>query len=209
MSSKIRKIRDKIRDGYLREVLAETRWIYHYASRYKKGIIGYSLLNLLITLISLGASLVSKYLIDAVTGHDGSHLLPIIFFYVFFNLGRMLLSACARRLSAELGVRASNEIRADVFRRFLDIDWQASLDYHSGDLLSRISSDVSTVSGSILGFIPTFITTGFQFVGALVLILIFDPVMALLALVSAPFIVFLSRFFFEKIREYDKKSQHN
>jgi ABC-type multidrug transport system fused ATPase/permease subunit len=105
-----------------------------------------------------------------------------------------MLNALTRMVSAKLNVRASNDIRAEVFGQFLTIDWQSSLDYHSGDLLTRVSSDVSTVSDSILGWIPSLVTCLVQFCGTLAVILIFDPIMALLALVSAPITVLMSRF---------------
>jgi len=132
-----------------------------------------------------GGGLASKYLIDAVTGHLDGLILTTALIYAALGLGRLILTAFGRQLSAKLSVTASNHIRSEVFKQFLTIDWQSSLDYHSGDLLTRVSQDVSTVSDSILGWIPSLITCLVQFFGTLAVILFFDPVMALLALVSA------------------------
>ena len=201
----LRKVIEKIRAGMLRDMINETRWIYSYTSRYKKGIVVYILLGFAVTVLGLAASVASKYLIDAVTGHHNSVILRIAAVYAGFSLARIALNAVSQRVNAKLSIKTSNEIRADVFRRFLTVDWQMSLDYHSGDLLSRVSDDVNTVAGSVLGWIPSLIIGLAQFLATLTVILVYDPMMALIALLSAPVTVLLSRFFIKKMRTFGQE----
>ena len=140
----LKKIIEKIRSGMLREIIAETRWIYTQAIPYRSSILLYILLGLAAIVLGLGSSVASKYLIDAVTG--GGAIAAAAVCYAVFAVVQLVFQAVTRRISARLSIRAGNEIRAGVFARFLDVDWQSSLDYHSGDLLSRVNSDVSTVS---------------------------------------------------------------
>lgn len=201
----LQKIKRKIKEGFLRDLITETRWIYSYAVRYKRGIFLYILLGIAAIVLGLGNSVASKYLIDAVVGHKDSIILTIALIYAGLGFGRLILTAITRRVSAKLSVQASNEIRAEVFRQFLEIDWQSSLDYHSGDLLTRVSSDVSTVSDSILGWIPSLVTCLVQFLGTLTVILIYDPMMALLALISAPITVLMSRFLVTNLQRFGQQ----
>ena len=196
---------EKIRQGKLREIWRETAWIYGYTAQYKKAILLYIFLGLLSTVFGLGGSIISKVLIDAVTAHRDSVILQVAALYVGFALARILLSALTRRVNARLSIQASNEIRADVFSRFLNVDWQASLDYHSGDLLTRVNSDVETVSGSILGWIPSLITGLVQFIATFCVILAYDPVMALIALLSAPVTLLLSQVFLSRMRRFGRE----
>ncbi len=201
----LQKIKRKIKEGFLRDLITETRWIYSYAVRYQRGIFLYILLGVAAIVLGLGNSVASKYLIDAVVGHKDSIILAIAAVYAAFGFGRLILTAFTRRVSAKLSVQASNEIRAEVFKQFLEIDWQSSLDYHSGDLLTRVSSDVSTVSDSILGWIPSLVTCLVQFLGTLTVILIYDPMMALLALISAPITVLMSRFLITNLQRFGQQ----
>lgn len=201
----LRKMIEKIRAGMLRDIIDETKWIYSYTSRYKKGIAVYILLGFAATVLGLAASVASKYLIDAVTGHNNSVILQIVAVYVGFSVARILLNAVSQRVNAKLSIKTSNEIRADVFRRFLTVDWEKSLAYHSGDLLSRVSDDVNTVAGSVLGWIPSLIINSVQFLATLAVILYYDPMMALIALLSAPVTVFLSRFLIRKMRTFGQE----
>ena len=96
----LKKIIEKLRSGLLQEMILETKWIYSYTARYKKGILLYILLGLCLTAIGLGASIVSKYIIDAVTTQNLSKLLGLGVFYVLFHLGRIALQALSSRISA-------------------------------------------------------------------------------------------------------------
>ena len=201
----LQKIIRKIREGLLTDIVNETRWIYHYAAKYKRAIFIYILLGLTATVLGLGSSVSSKYLIDAVTGRQRDIIFSAALFYVLMGLVRIAASLISRRVSCKLSVRASNEIRADVFRQFLDVDWEASLEYHSGDLLHRINSDVAVVSESILGWIPSLVTGLVQFFGTLAVILYFDPIMALIAMLSSPVTVLLSRYLLSHLRKYSRE----
>lgn len=200
----LRTILEKLQGGVLQEMLREIRWIYSYTTRYKKSILIYLLLSIALTGAGLAASVSSKYIIDAVTSRN-ARLLPLAACYVLLFLLKIGLSALSSRFSTRLSVRASNEIRADIFSRFLDVDWQASLDYHSGDLLSRINGDVTTVANSVLGLIPGLAVNTMQFLATLLVMLFYDPVMALIALIGAPFSVLLSRFFLTRLRRYSQR----
>ena len=89
----------------------------------------------------------------------------------------------------------------------MDADWEEMSRYHSGDLLNRIDNDVSVVSGSVLGWMPNFITAVFRFVGAFGIILYYDRVLAVISLISAPVMLLISRTTMKKMREYIKKSR--
>lgn len=201
----LRKIIKRLREGLLRDVIRETKWIYSYASQYKRAVLLFILLGITGTALGLASGLASKYLVDAVTGQVGKRIVPIAVIYVVCSFVRIVFSALSKRFTAKISIKASNEIRADVFARFMDVDWQASMDYHSGDLLSRVNSDVATVADSILGWIPSLVTSVVQLAATLAVILVYDPVMALIALASAPVTVLLSYSFLGKMRSFSRK----
>jgi len=201
----IKKIIEKLKSGFLRDIIHESKWIYSYTSQYKYSILLYIFLGVAGTLIGLGSSVVSKYLIDVVTSHNDSRIVPVAALFILLSLLGIAFSAISSRIDAKIRIKAANEIRADIFSRFLDIDWQASLDYHSGDLLSRVNRDVETVSNSVLDWIPSLVITLVQFLGILLILLFYDPVMALLTLVGTPVSVLLGRALLEKMRSFGKQ----
>lgn len=195
----------KIREGALREVMRELQWIYQYGLKYKIGILWYLCLGIFGIDTGLAGSVISKYIIDAVTGYDATGLLPAAFAYVFLQLFTIGSHAWSNLISEKISIKVDQEIRADVYDRIMDADWEALSQFHSGDLLNRIDNDVSNVSSSVLGWVPDFVTRTLQFAGTLGIILYYDSTLALLALISTPITLAVSRSVSKRIRGYNKK----
>lgn len=194
-----------MKEGGLKEVLQELLWIYQYGLRYKGSIFFYILLGCLGIVTGLTSSVISKYIIDAVTGYNSQILLSAATAYVILQLFNIGFRAWSSILSEKIALKVDQEIRADVYDKIMDADWEALMEFHSGDLLNRVDNDVSSVSNSVLGWVPDFVTRTLQFVGTLGVILYYDPTLAILALLSAPVTLLISRRVSKRIRSYSKK----
>lgn len=201
----MKKIIQKIQDGTLREVMRELHWIYQYGLKYKGSILWYIFLGVLGIATGLAGSVISKYIIDAVTGYDSTGLVPAAVAYVLLQLFTIGSRAWTSLISEKIVIKVDQEIRADVYDKIMDADWEALSQFHSGDLLNRVDNDVSTVSGSVLRWVPDLVTRLLQFTGTLGVILYFDPTLALLALISAPVTLIVSRSIANRIHNYNKK----
>lgn len=190
----------KLNRGLLRDVLHETRWIYHHTRAYKKAILLYILIGLLTTVLSMFSAVLSKRLINYIISQKGWHVLQTGIFVVLFSLFNIVFGAISSRYSAKINLRVSNELRAEVFGVFMNTDWQALQQYHSGDLLNRINTDVNTVAGSVLGWVPTLVVKSAQFFASLIVILYYDPTMALFTLLSAPISLLIAKPFVHRMR---------
>ena len=78
--------------------------------------------------------------------------------------------------------------------------------YHTGDLVSRLSSEASNISNGILNWLPNLIIYTFRFVSALAVVLYYDPTFALFALLGIPFSALLSRPLLRRMRNNNQKS---
>ena len=88
----IKHITRRIREGMLKDMLLQTKWIYGYARRYWLAIIFYTLIGLVGTAVSLGSSLVSKDLVDIITGHQTGALLRTFCAMIGLALGSTLMN---------------------------------------------------------------------------------------------------------------------
>ena len=200
-----KKVIRKIQEGALREMMRELQWIYQYGLKYKASIFWYICLGAFGIMTGLAGSVISKYIIDAVTGYDSKGLVPAAFAYVFLQLFTIGTRAWSSLISEKIVIKVDQEIRADVYDKIMDADWEALSQFHSGDLLNRVDNDVSNVSSSVLGWVPDFVTRFWQFAATLGIILYYDPTLALLALISAPITLAVSRSVSRRIRDYSKK----
>lgn len=205
MMARLKRIWQKIKEGKLRQMLSELSWIYGYGRRYRAAVAWYIFLGVLGTGMSLGASVLSKNIVDVVTGFDTGALAPAAVFYVLMQLARIGVNAWTGRISAKVEVKVDQEIRAEVYDKIMAADWESMSQYHSGDLLNRMDNDVASVSGSVLGWLPDAVTRLVQFLGALGIILYYDPTLAGLALLSAPVTLVVSRTLMGRMRQYSRR----
>lgn len=201
----LKKIIRKIQQGYLTEMYAETKWMYQYAKRYWASICFYIAAGLFSTAMGVGGNVASKYLIDAVTGVRKSRIGVVASIMIFMMLSNIAAKAIISRISARINVVVQNEIQADIYHKVIDTDWESLHEFRSGDLLNRLSDDVSQVASSVIGWIPSLITKLAQFAGTLGIILYYDPVMAVIALLSAPVTLLISRHLVKRMRAYNKE----
>ena len=84
-------------------------------------------------------------------------------------------------------------------------DWLEISKYANGDVLNRFNGDIGTVSGNAISWLPTIIIAVYRFIATFFVILHYDWVMALIAFLSAPFLLLMSRFMIRRQREYSKE----
>ena len=194
------------RGDTLREMWKESRWVYSHVRSYRRAILRYILLGLAATALSLLVTVGSKELINSIVltgtkvGYGGWRILFYGGTVALLTALNILLTAVIGRYSAKINLQVSNELRSEVFGTFLHTDWQSLQEYHSGDLLSRLNTDVTVVSNSVLGWVPTLVIQITRFFAALCVILLHDPTMATFALLVAPLSLLAAKPYVQKMR---------
>ena len=197
------KLKQKIAEGWLKELAAQIRWMGRYFRRFRMTVVIHILLGIAGILMGLGSSVASKYLIDAVVGHDTGVIGAAIAWMIGMMLGKIGLKALSSRIGAILNIKVHNEIQADVYQKILFADWQSLEEFRSGDLLNRLSSDVGTLSGGIVSFLPSLLSSGVQFAGSFAIMVFYDPAMAVIALLGVPVSLICSRMMARKMWDYN------
>lgn len=193
------------KNGTFREIWDDWKWIFTYSIRYKGAILYYLVLGIISTSLGLVSSIAGKYLIDIVTGYQTDKLWVLIAVALGSSLFSLVIGNYLGRLNLKLGIDIGNDIQADIFDKIIDADWKSISKYHSGDVLNRFTSDIGTVGGNAIGWLPSVVITIYQFIATFCVIWYYNPVMALFAFASAPFTLLASKFVIKKQREYGKK----
>lgn len=198
------EIKEKI-DGGKDEFLREVQWLWQYICRYRATVLIHILLGVIAILMSLGSSVASKFLIDAVTGYKTGTIGLAAALMIGMQLGNIAMKGMASRVGAVINIRVQNEIQAEVFDRILATNWESLEQFRSGDLLNRLNSDAGTVAGGVTSFIPSLISDVVQFLGAFFIIFYYDAPMALIALLGIPISVLSSRLLVRRMREHNRE----
>ena len=204
-SQALQTLIEKWSDGSFEDFIEDWKWIFSYSKRYKKAIIFYTLLGIFSSTLSLGSSVVSKHMIDIIVGQQLDRLWILALIMISSTVFSLVFSSLVSRISTKISIQVNNDIQADIFSRIVSADWMALHRYPNGDLLNRFNSDVSTVAGNAIGWLPNVIIHSYTFISTFVVILYYDVTMAFIALLSAPFLLLASRWVLRKAREYRKR----
>lgn len=201
----LRILRDKARDGTLGQVVGDWKWILSLSRRHWAGIVLYTLLGMAGSGVSLVSAVISKYLIDSVISLDRQRLLPLAAAMVVMSAVAVAARSLHARWAARLNVTMHNDIRARVFDSLLHSRWMEIRKFSTGDLLNRFSSDVSTLAGCAVTWLPNVVIQLFTLLATLAVVLYYDPVMALIAFASTPALFLASRHLVRRQRGYNQR----
>lgn len=201
------KLLNKIKDKDWAKILDNLHWLSQYIRKYWYPIGVYTVLGIFGSAFGLVSSIVSKNLIDAVTGFNTRSIGWAIGLYVGLGVGRVFINVFTGKISLLIQSRVSNEIQKDIYDQVMVSEWESLSEYTTGDLLMRTTNDTAVISNNVLSLVPTFITTSCNFIGALLIVLYYDPIMALIALIGAPITFLTSRYRMSSMQSFQRESQ--
>lgn len=144
----------------------------------------------------------SKVIIDIATGDRPGHLLYYSIILVVLVILQILSRLIDIRLRRMTEVRMANGIRYSVFSHLLYTRWQELSAMHSGDMITRIIRDTDDVINVMVTGLPLAISAATQFAGAIVILYILDPMLALILGVGMPLLALLSKRYYTYMRKY-------
>ena len=155
-----------------------------------------------VTQVMLGLVMIwfSKQFIDVTirTGSD-QDVISMMVLLISLAVTGIFLRQLYYYMTTKASTYQSNSIRLSVFsslfRRQMFED-----QLHSGDVTSRLSKDIDTVSEVTTTLLPQFVVTGVQLTGAFLLMYSMDRRLALALLLITPFIVAFGKLFAHRLR---------
>jgi len=96
----------------------------------------------------------------------------------------------------------SNSLRQKLFEKLSHTQWLDFIKFHTGDLLTRITNDIEAVVNGVTNVVPDIIYTVITIGASIVVLIMFDPYLALSAFILGPLSIVLMRLFSRKLSEY-------
>ena len=82
---------------------SEWKWLLKLMSRYKPQIAGYTVMGVVGIAMGLGASVASKYLIDAVVGKNSATIIPAASLVIGLAVFQLVVNAVCSFISSRVG----------------------------------------------------------------------------------------------------------
>ena len=196
-------LRSLFRGETLRRTLRDWKWILSFTRSHWLGVIVLTGLGLISSSLGLLSGIITKNLIDSIISLNTEKLIPMTVLMVASAALGVVFQSFSSRYSAKLSTTMHQQVQRHTFERLVHSDWMCLRQFPTGDLLSRFSGDISTISGCAMTFLPNVIVQFFTLVVTFGLILYYDPTMALICLVSTPVLFLASRSLLRRQRDFN------
>ena len=206
-SRAIRILRDKFRDGSLGDILRDWKWILSFSRDRWPRILLYTLLGIASSALSLATGVAGKYLIDCIVTMDKQQLPLLAVLILLSTAFTLALRSVSSRFASRLGVTMRNDVQRHVFQNLIHSRWLEIRRFPTGDLLNRFSTDVGTVANCAVSWLPSVVIHLFTLLASLLVVLYYDPVMALIAFASTPALILVSRRLLRKQRYFNQQTR--
>jgi ABC-type multidrug transport system fused ATPase/permease subunit len=183
------------------------RWIAHYTKPYVWKIGLMMFLNLLSIVIGLVLVQITKMIIDNAT--EGLGFGSLIVIYLLITLGTQAISIFSGLFATMLDEKFSFGIRKQIYEKIIHSHWTDINRYHTGDLMTRLTSDASNVADGVISTIPSIIQLGIQLILVFGMLFYYSPLLAVFALAVAPVAALASRWLGRKLGKLQNKVQES
>lgn len=191
----------------LKELFIKIKWILSHAKPVIPFLIFTTVISSASSLISVYNTLVSKSLIDSAIGGNTSEVIKYLIIMISITLGMMLLNPITSLLSTHASTKLNQNIQNKMFEHIEYSSWLEQSKFHSVSLLTRITSDVATISSTLLSTIPNIISILVTLLASFSTLIYLAPSIAIIAIFIGPFLVLVSRYFSKKLKDLYKKAQ--
>lgn len=182
-------------------------WLFRYSKSYMPKILFMMLCNLSVTVISIRMAVLSKNIIDRAT--SGAGFVSVLVAYGIFVVAMLSLDAIKNLLAITLDERFSFGIRKQIYEKIIHSYYMDVKKYHTGDLMTRLTSDAGNVSNGIIYTIPSIIQLVAELLIAFGTLFYYQPFLALFALVIGPICALVSLLLGRKLSYLQKKVQES
>ncbi|MBE7009862.1 MAG: ABC transporter ATP-binding protein [Ruminococcaceae bacterium] len=173
------------------------KWILKKTRRILPGILLLAVIGTLTSLLGVFFALISKRVIDVATGQSSGNLLHEAVVLSGFLLLQLLLQILLSVVTVYVNGQFNIYCRTELFTTILQKEYLKIAEFHTGELLNRINSDVSVLSGGMTQMLPNFLFYITKIIGVFWALYVLDPTFALLCLCLGP-IIFLSALLYRK-----------
>lgn len=168
-------------------------WLKDRVKPYRLKIAVLIILNSVLSLMVAVNAYVSKDLIDTAVSGNRNRLIKVSVVILSVVIFQFLIRLGYQLISSRLHIDMEADFRTYYLRNIFDKDYLKISAYHSGDLMTRFSSDVSCVVDGLISLLPTVIGLVFRILAAFIALFILDYRLALVFAVLGIAVFILTR----------------
>jgi len=185
------------------------KWLFKTSKPERAKLIVLILANAVFSVLSILFALAMKEVVDGAVDGNKSKLIAaaiaigsiVILQFAF----RCIINGLTEHVRGKLEMR----YKARVFSKILQKKHDKINVYHSGELMNRLTSDVSVVSDGITSIVPTIVASIARLTCAIVVLVVLDWIFAVAFVIAGAMVFFVLALIRGKLKNLHKKSQES
>ncbi len=163
-----------------------------------------SALGILISYISVRFALASRDLLDCATGNFDGNFKGCIITIAFLLVADITVQSIYNILSVRLGSLYKNSMQKKLFKDVLGADFASLSEYHSGEVINRLTKDVSLVSSNIVDFVPNAVILISGVIMSFWALFVIDASLSVICIALGPVVLAGSVFYGRRVKRLHK-----
>lgn len=205
------KIREKFSDSYLKQLKnfdkEATLWVLKNMRPQLANII---FLSLLYAVFAYSGILLSQFARGIVDSADNKQWGDLVFFGVlllFLTIGQLVIKILSNLTVFNINAKLEISIKSKLFKTIIKKSYASVTSYHTGELLNRLTSDVTVITNTITTIVPNVTFFIVKLIGVFVVLFTIDWKFTLVFLVGGFLVIVVMTLFRGTLKNLHKKAQ--
>ncbi|MGL4739494.1 MAG: ABC transporter ATP-binding protein [Sarcina sp.] len=160
------------------------------------------LLLTLISILNVYLANITKNIIDSTISANLSKVYSLIFVFILVYVLNLIVNPISNYLKAYIGGKTKNILQFNLYKKFLNADFNAIKSYSSMDIVNRLNSDVDVITNLLANTIPTLISLLATFISAFISLCLISKSIALFFVILFPLMAIVYNFFAKKQKKF-------
>lgn len=191
----------------LNNLSLKIKWIFSQSKPIIPFLICTIMIEIVLSLMGVYNAMLSKSLIDAAIDGSTSKVMKWLIVMGILFLVRILSTSLSSLVYTHASNKLTYSMQTRLYKHILSSKWMESNQFHSINLLTRLTSDVENINSTILKTIPSIVSLVVTLLASFSTLIYLAPSIALYALFIAPALVLIGRIFAPKLKKLYKASQ--
>ncbi len=146
------------------------KWIFNKTKSNLLNFILLNIINIIYSFLSIYSILISKNLIDAATNGTSTKLKAYIMQLILVAILAITLRAILASIDAVTRAKLEMNFKQNILETILKRNYEKITKFHSGDLMTRIVSDVDIIIDTLVSLIPSILSMITSLICAIILL---------------------------------------
>ncbi|MCH5190687.1 MAG: ABC transporter ATP-binding protein [Oscillospiraceae bacterium] len=183
------------------------KWIYKSCGKRRAEIAALILLNAWSAVCVTMFALLSKTVIDCAQNGDGDALLKNAVSLLLLIFSQMLARVLSSFIETVSQGKAEISLKTKIFSNVLCGEYSAAAERHSGDIMTRLTADVTVVGDTAVSILPAAVSYVVRIISAAAALLALDRSFALIFIGCGILIVFAAALFRKPLKSFHRRVQ--